>query len=341
MNKFHFAALLAGAGFAGYATPALADHGTAGTGPQTGGPIVGVSARTTAKGKAALAIELAIAKPDNRDDATLAALAGQHVHAHDQDRSEVYTLGAAYGLTDNLTLSASLPYVRRIAIREGEHAHVGGTAIDSVAERGNSIGFGDAAVIAKWRFTGENHHGWEAALLAGLKLPTGATRRFDLEGERFESEHQPGTGSWDPLAGLALTRSLPRGSFNASATYQFSTRGSQDTRLGDRAQIALGLSHRLTGGGIDYHGNRRDAGHDDAAIDGVMELNAEWEGRQDVAGQVDGYSGGKALFVSPGVRLGVGAWTFTLSGSLPLAQDIRLSHSETRYRLRFGIGRAL
>ncbi|MDE2411067.1 MAG: transporter [Sphingomonadales bacterium] len=323
------------------ATPAFADHGAAGTGPETAGPIVGASARTLAPGKLAFGFDLALAKPDNRDDATLAALAGQHVHAHDMDRGEIYTLSAAYGVTENLTLSASLPYVRRIAIREGEHGHVGGAAVNDVVMRGNSEGFGDAALVAKWRFTGENHHGWEAALLAGLKLPTGTTERLDASGERFETEHQPGTGSWDPLVGMALTRSLPRGSFNASATYQLSTRGSQDTEMGDRAQFALGFSHRLVGGAVAYHHHGdEDAHKGGATLDGVLELNGEWEGMQRVAGARDATSGGKALYLSPGLRLSASGWSFTLGGSIPLAQEIRASHSDTRYRLRLGVGRA-
>jgi hypothetical protein len=343
-NRFIYI-LLSGAGVALFASPAHADHGAAGTGPDTAGPIIGTSARTLAAGALEVGFDLSLTKPDNRSDAVLAALAGQHVHAHDQDHGEVYTLSAAYGLTDNLTLSASLPYVRRIDIREGEHAHVGEVATNTVIARGASQGLGDAALVARWRFTGENHHGWEAAVLAGLKLPTGATDRFDSEGERFETEHQPGTGSWDPLVGIALTRSLPRGSVNISGIYQLSTRGSQQTELGDRAQLAVGVTHRLIGGALAYHHHDEGDGHgaheDGITLDGVIELNGEWEGRQREAGAVDLYSGGKALFVSPGLRLNTGGWSFTLGTSVPLAQGIRPSHSDTRYRVRLGIGRAL
>ena len=342
---FKRAAALAASAATLQAAPAFADHGAAGTGPATSGPLVGASARTVGSGKVALELGVAIAEPDNRSDATLAALAGQHIHAHDQDSGQVYTLSAAYGLTDDLTLALSLPYVRRVAIREGDHSHAAGVVTNSVVARGDSAGIGDVAVTAKWRFTGENHHGWEAALIAGLKLPTGATHEIDDLGERFETEHQPGTGSWDPIAGIALTRPLPSGGFHASAVYQLSTRGAQDARLGDRAQAAIGLVHRVAGATLDYHAHEHhDAAeahrHDGATLDAVVELNAEWEGREREGGVLDRESGGKALFVSPGLRLGVGRWSFSLGASLPLAQDIRLSHSDTSYRLRFGLGTA-
>lgn len=343
MTRSLYLALLGGALAAVCSGPALADHGAAGTGASASGPLIGASAATMAKGKAVISLELTWARPDNRSDAELAALAGRHIHAHDQDHGEVYQLGLSYGLTDDLTLSASLPYVRRIAIREGAHSHVGGQAINSVVDRGDAIGFGDAALLAKWRFTGEHHHGWEAALLAGIKLPTGSTGQVDDLGETFETEHQPGSGSWDPILGLAATRPLPRGSIDLSVMYQIATRGAQDTRLGDRAQASVGLTWRLWGAPIDYHGghHHHDTAEGRPTLDGVIELNGEWEGRQNESGTIDVYSGGKALYLSPGLRLTAGGWSFALGGSVPLTQDIALSHPPVRYRARFAIGRAL
>lgn len=346
MIRITSAALLASAASILFTRPALADHPASATGAQTSGPIIGASARTARQGEAAISFELTLAQPDSRSDAALADLANRHIHAHDQDRGELYTLGFAYGLTDDVTLSASLPLVRRVSIREGEHAHVGGVSVNDVAERGTSAGIGDASLVAKWRFTGENHHGLEAALLAGLKLPTGATDQIDDLGTRFETEHQPGSGSRDPLVGVAVTRSMDKGSVNASAIWQFATPGSQDTTLGDRAQLAIGLVRRLAGGRPAYHLHELAAGHDEArqghvTLDGVFELHGEWEGRQRVGGVSDANSGGKALFVSPGLRLGLSRWSMTVGASIPLAQDIRLSHPEMRYRLRLGIARAL
>ncbi|HET9628991.1 MAG TPA: transporter [Novosphingobium sp.] len=337
-----YLALLGGAVTALSASPAVADHGAAGTGGNSSGPLVGASAATMPEGKAAITLALTLAKPEDRSDAELASLAGRHIHAHDQDHAEAYLLGLSYGLTDNLTLSASLPYVRRLAIHEGAHSHVGGQAINGVVDRGNSVGLGDAALLAKWRFTGEHHHGWEAAVLAGLKLPTGSNTRVDALGEMFETEHQPGTGSWDPILGLAASRPLPRGCIDLSVIYQIATRGAHDTRLGDRAQAAIGLTWRLAGGQIDYHGeHHHDTGRGGATLDGVIELNGEWEGRQHESGTIDIYSGGKALFFSPGLRLTTGRWSFAVGGGVPVAQDIALSHPSTRFRARFAIGRAL
>ena len=62
------------------------------------------------------------------------------------------------------------------------------------------------------------------------------------------------------LVGLALSRSLTDGGFNASVIYQISTRGSQRITLGDRAQAAVGMTRRLSGSRIDNH--EPDADHE-------------------------------------------------------------------------------
>ena len=321
------------------ASTAHADHGGAGTGPDASGPITGLSAHTSAKGSLAFGLDMAIATPDHRSNETLRSLAGKHIHAHDQNHSETYTLGASYGLGDNLSLSATLPVIRRIAIREGSHAHVSGVTTNSVIDRGDSQGLGDAALSVKWRFTGEHHHGWEAALLAGLKLPTGRTNVIDDQGERFEPEHQPGSGSWDPILGMALTRPLPRGSFSVSVVHQIALSGSQKTRLGDRSRISVSLTQRLIGPKIDYHGIRTvDAKK--TAVDGLIELSGEREGRVREDGITDVYTGARAAFLSTGLRVGRGQWSVGINGSLPLSQHVRLSHSETASRLRLSFGRS-
>ncbi|QGN54321.1 hypothetical protein [Novosphingobium sp. Gsoil 351] len=127
--------------------------------------------------------------------------------------------------------------------------------------------------------------------------------------------------------------------------YQRSTRGSQQTRLGDRAQASVGLVRRLIGQKIDYHpgehdhGLQADAERHDATLDGVLELSGEWEGRERESGRTDRFSGGRALYLSPGLRFNAANWSLTLGVSVPLAQDIRLSHSSTSHRLRLGVVR--
>jgi hypothetical protein len=195
---------------------------------------------------------------------------------------------------------------------------------------------------------GDEHSLWRLALLGGVKLPTGSTHERSPDGDRLETEHQPGTGSWDPLFGLAMSRRLGRVSLDANVLYQVSGAGAQSTTLGDRAQYNLGLSYRVGGQSHHEHVHEHEHGEgahehahpDDPALDLILELNGEWEGRQKVAGAVEEESGGQVLYLSPGVRLSMPeGWAASLSLSLPFAQRIRLSHPQNDYRVGVGVAR--
>jgi len=337
------------------AAPALADHaGPTAAGP--GGGISVVSPDTLEAGQSSVGFRLTYTQPNRRSDEQLQALAGEHIHAHNTDYNANAAVGFAYGLTHRLTLSAELPYIRRDGLREGEHAHVGGEAINEVVQLGNVAGIGDLSVLAKYRLTDSEAVGF--ALITGLKVPTGSTRQRSNEGERLETEHQPGTGSWDPIVGAAGGAKLGALHLNASALYQFSGKGAQRTRLGDRAQGGISLSHRF--GPAEHHHEEAEADHhehgdgDDAAphnhdiaphghqsFDAFVELTGEWEGRQKVDGEIETASGGKSIWLTPGARFNsASGFSVAAAFGLPLWQDIRASHPDNDYRLTLSVGHA-
>jgi hypothetical protein len=344
--------LAAGTALCAFASPALADHGGASGLGQGGSSIDALSPDTLDAGQFAAGVRVTITNPDSRSDAELAALAGNHIHAHDTDYNLHAAAGIAYGVSHHLSLSAELPYIRRDHLREGAHSHDGGTAANSVEQLGSVYGTGDVSLLAKYRMTGGSGPGF--ALVAGIKLPTGQTHRRSPEGERLETEHQLGTGSWDPIIGAAFgTRAGPL-RINASALYQFAGKGAQDTRLGDRFKGGIALSHRF--GPADHHHGEAPHHHDHdegaephahaaphghASWEGFVELIAEWEGRQSIAGEIEPDSGGKAVWLSPGARVNsASGYSFALSAGIPVWQRIRASHPDNDYRATLSIGHA-
>lgn len=137
----------------------------------------------------------------------------------------------------------------------------------------------------------------------------------------------------------------------ASALYQASTRGAQDIRLGDRLQGGIALSHRFgppehhhdEAGHSHHHGDELDEYHEDHAHstwDAFVELAGEWEGRQKVDGEIEDESGGRWVYVAPGVRFhSASGWTAAAAVALPVWQDIRASHPDNRFRLMLSVGR--
>lgn len=331
------------------ATPAMADHAGPTAVGSGGGGLTVLDSSTLDAGEASAGFRMLYTRPDQRTDAELEALAAQHIHAHNTDHNLNASAGVAYGVTHHLTVSVELPYVRRDGLREAEHSHSGGQAINDVEQLGNVSGFGDMSVLAKYRLTHSESGG--LALIGGLKMPTGSTHKNGLDGERLETEHQPGTGSWDSIAGAAGGVKLGTLQLNASVLYQFSGKGAQDTRLGDRAQGGFSLSHRF--GPHEHHHDDADEGHDHGehgheahhghqSWDAFVEVSGEWEGRQKVNGQIEEASGGRAVWLTPGARFNT-ANGFTIAAAIgvPVWENIRPSHPDNNYRLALALGHGL
>jgi hypothetical protein len=333
------------------ASPALADHmGPSGVG--AGGGFAVLGPEILDEGHWAAGFRLIYTRPDQRSDEELETLAGEHVHAHNTDYNLNAAIGAAYGITHELTVSVELPYVRRDDLREGAHSHVGGEAVNEVERLGSVAGIGDVSILAKYRLPGEGPV--KLALMGGLQVPTGSTHRRSDDGERLETEHQPGTGSWDPILGAALGSSWGPLNFSASGLYQISGKGAQHTRLGDRLQAGIALSHRFgelvphehddAADHEHHHGDELHEAHEAPARptwDAFVELTGEWEGRQRIAGETERESGGKSLWVSPGARFNAASgWSFGAAIGLPVWQRIRASHPDNDYRLSLSVGRA-
>ena len=90
---------------------------------------------------------------------------------------------------------------------------------DGINTRGNSSGFGDVSMLGQYGFHNNAQTGTSAAVLFGFKAPTGSTNQRDANGELFEAEFQPGSGSWDALLGAAFTKRRGRWSFDVSGLY--------------------------------------------------------------------------------------------------------------------------
>lgn len=327
--------------------PAFADHlGPSGVG--SGGGLTVFGPDTLDGGHWAAGLRVVYTRPEQRSDAELAALAGQHIHAHNTDYNLNGSAGIAYGISHHLTISAELPYVRRDDLREGTHTHSGGVAVNGVEQLGTVSGIGDLSVLAKYRLTEGERTGF--AVIAGLKMPTGSTHKTSLEGERLETEHQPGSGSWDPVLGFSAATKFGPMHLTASALYQISTKGAQDTRLGNRLQGGIAASHRF-GPRPHEHAEFRNHHHGDeldehseprhGSWDAFVELAGEWEGRQKVDGVIEQASGGKWVYVAPGARyVAASGWSVGAALALPVWQEIRASHPDNRYRLTLSLGRA-
>lgn len=324
--------------------PAHAHH-PGGPGNTSGaGPINTISATTLAQGRGVVGIVVDHTSLDPLSDAQLVEAVehahdhGDHAHVHSLDSITAVSINLAYGITDDLTIAVRLPHVRRKGIRAG-HVHEGPPVEFEVHDEGGTSGIGDLSALAQWRFV-KTPVGFEAALLAGIKAPTGRTKEANDDGEVLDAEFQPGSGSWDYMIGAALTQRIEAWSFDASSLYTFVTEGTQATDLGDRFNYGIAVSYRLLGavahahehvGGTDHH---HDAG---PAVDLVLELNGEWHAKQEGGGEKDDNSGGHVLYLAPGLRISQGAASGFVSVALPITNDLNGTQAEPDWRLVAGV----
>ena len=353
-----FIAVSAGALLLAATSPAMSHH-PSGTGTSSiGGPIITIPGMTLQKGASAFALVFEHVSFDELSDAVLEAAAAGGESAHSLATIESPSLGYAYGITDRLMVFGQLPYVVRTGIREagGEHQSAGGEShheeggeTPETVERGDTSGIGDLTLFGQYRFYGQST-GLQASLLAGIKTPTGKTGQRDDQGELFEAEFQPGSGSWDPKLGLALSQANGRWSIASNVLYTIATEGTQHTDIGDRFHYNGAVTYRLKGGDAEAsqevampHSHNGQGHHHDHAspkglvVNAVLELNGEWQAKQTISGVTDPNSGGNVVYVSPGMRVTSNRWSGFFSVGLPIINDLNGLQSEPTYRLFGGV----
>src|SRR5262245_35576988 len=167
-------------------TPAFAHHPGGGSNTGGAGPVITIPATTLEEGHFSMAVWYEYARLGGLSDAALIDAAAKHIHAHSIKTIESAVAAFAYGVTDNFTIALRAPINRRTDIREGHHSH--GPEGNTVDYRGDSMGFGDVTLLGQWRFLNNIAAQTQAAVLFGIKAPTGTTNLFDQNGELFETE---------------------------------------------------------------------------------------------------------------------------------------------------------
>jgi hypothetical protein len=232
-------------------SPAWAHHPGSVSGSGRGG-INTISADTLDCGDLAVFYRIDYLNFNRFSDRELLRFGANDVETDSTDWGLSSTFGAAWGVTDDTTLVVYLPYRYLDDIREPEAGEV--------AFEGDSAGIGDFTLIGTFRLWHCVEQKLSVSLLAGLEFPTGRTDDRTREGERFELDHQPGSGSWDPIVGFAVSKGWERWSFHSNATYSFVTDGPMDTNLGDIVTYNAAFVYRLIG--YEEHSHDNGDGHD-------------------------------------------------------------------------------
>ncbi|MDI1278778.1 transporter [Methylobacter sp.] len=327
-------AIVLSSAFALYSGAALADHGSLGFGIGTASPIITQPGVTLPTNMWAVGTITQFSSFNSASDQKLLDLQnGPNPDVHSVSTYLQPSIFAAYGLTDDLTFGVKVPYVFRTGVRSPAEIDLDNPDARSVNTLGDPNGFGDVSIFTQYRFfhTADNLN--HVALTLGLKTPTGQTALTNNQGTNFETHHQPGSGSWNPSAGISYTRVMGSFSFDTNAMYTIATRGAQGTYLGDNIGYNIALSYAF---GAPAR-NAFFSASNNAPWTAVLEFNGERQAQQRTAGVgYDANSGGNTIYVSPGVRYSGGKnWNTALSIGTPIVQDLNGYQTPAEYRITY------
>jgi hypothetical protein len=192
-----------------------------------------------------------------------------------------------YVFNADWAVSVTAPLVAR------EHQHIHNHRGAKILDTWDFSGLGDVRAIGRYRLSGmegKESHG-SVGLQFGLKLPTGDYSVRNGNGDLAERTLQPGTGTTDAVLGAYVVHALPLKelSWFAQGQVQVPFNARDGFRPGERLALDAGLRYDLGG-----------------RVSLLLQANALFRGRDSGANAEPADSGGRSLFLSPGLSAEVG-----------------------------------
>lgn len=234
------------------------------------------------------------------------------------DETFVTTASAAYGITDDFQVAATLGWYHANNFISAERDEETGE-VDSGET--DPDGLTDLWVTFKGRVM--KGKAGNLSLIGGVKVPTGRDDvRLD-NSELLEPSSQPGSGSIDFQLGAGYSRFLTS-QLTIDASILGTLRTSHDGfRVGDRLDLGTALAYRLTEDISQF-----------PQWSVFAELNAVIVEKDHPAEGPNPNTGGTTLFATPGVRVRfTPVIAMTVAPSVPIYQNLNGDQDKTRWRL--------
>lgn len=237
----------------------------------------------------------------NRDRETLAA---------------VSVLG--YGVTSDWAVFGVLPYAdKRLELE-----------LDGARRERDAVGLGDLTLFGRYTAFRKDwpQRTFRIAPFAGIETPTGDDDETDTLG-RLPASVQPGSGSFDPFAGIVATYQTLAFQVDAQASYKINTEAN-GFEFGDVARLDGSLQYRLW--------PRRLGGGVPGFLYGVLEANLVYQDKNRLRGLENPNSGGTTLFLAPGLQYVTKRWIVEAGVQLSAIQNLNGAALEKDYSVRAG-----
>ena len=236
----------------------------------------------------------------------------------------IQSLGVRYGITKSITVSALVPYV---------FLHT---------DTGNDNGIGDLVLLGTFNVLNKNN--FSLALQAGVELPTGIQKSANFDNTTVVV----GSGSYDPMAGIIVSKRWDKLTLQANGLYKKTTKGFQDNYYSSISIQNLSLSYRIIGENMLCPTMAADDATDKATEkpkEAVSNIGwavfggyyGEWLGKTKEDGEYDNDSGYYLGYATLGNAFSYKKWSFPLTVSLPVIQNMNGEQNTGGFRMRLGI----
>ena len=234
------------------------------------------------------------------------------------DWSLIQELDIAHGVTRRLTMGFNTGAYRGVGLREISGAHGAETA----EALGDVSGMTDSWLSAKYSFL---YGGQHAALLAGIKFPTGRTDVIPQQGqgaEPLELSVQPGTGTFDGRIGAAYSRWLG-GHISTDASAQYTLRTTHnDQKVGDRIDGGVAINAWPSSNRAHYPN-----------LGFVAEVAVTHLRPNEERDEIVANTGGTSLYASLGARLALSEHvTIAPSLQIPVTESLTGTQQSTSFK---------
>ena len=253
-------------------------------------------------------------------------------HAETPSDHTILALDVSHGLTQRITLTASLPFIRRSfgfqhAVGSGAapsdpHGHA---AFDPnapfVEQRYTTSGIGDLQAGARYALHVGSKSRWVGGLSA--RVPTGSYEAAEAPVGIFHPSFQSGSGSWAAIGSMQYSRQGEGVGWSLSGSYQKNLKNSLRFTPGDELIVAAALNYDLS---------KRTASSVQIKLN---HLRRSRYGRLDVPS-----TGSSFIYLTPGLRfkLAAGASIYALV-PFPIFQEVRDSQLVPRMSLLGGVSK--
>ena len=257
-------------------------------------------------------------------DKTMKMAGGDHVHFDAVRSSLLETFEISVGAAEDLQFGFSFGYYRATDVREG---HIHGNGTYGFHDNGDISGMTDQWITSKYRVLKD---AGSLAIFGGIKLPFGDNNEVGENedgNEPLDPALQPGSGAFDFQLGAAYSRYLSAAiALDTSVSYTYRTRA-DDFKIGDLILFGVALSYRFTESVQVF-----------PQPSAFLELNVRHLFRNREGSEVEENSGGTALFVSPGFRLGFSERvSLTVAVQIPVVQHLHEEQQLTKFKVSTGL----